>query len=167
MEELITSLGDSLWTFCLRLTCNKFEAEDLYQDTMVKALELKDKIDFDRNPRAYIYSLAVSINKNRFRKILRRREIAPIFHYDLNFIEDTREDIESKIIQDEERINIDRAINKLSEKQRAVILMFYMEELSIKDIAYYLNIPEGTVKSRLNAGRKILKEELGGDGYGR
>ena len=68
MEELINSLGDNLWTFCLRLTLNKHEAEDLYQDTMVKALELKDEIDFNQNPKAYIYSLAIFINKNRFRK---------------------------------------------------------------------------------------------------
>lgn len=160
MEELINSLGNELWTFCLRLTNNKHEAEDLYQDTMVKALELKAEIDFNQNPRAYIYSLAVSINKNRFRKIFRRKSIAPIFDYDLNTIEDCRQDTECKVIKREEKRNINIAISKLSEKQRPVILMFYMEELSIRDISKYLNIPEGTVKSRLNSGRKILKKEL-------
>lgn len=165
IEELINSLGDSLWTFCLRLTINKHEAEDLYQDTMVKALELKDEIDFDQNPKAYIYSLAISINKNRFRKAFRRKKIAPIFDYDLNFVEDYGKDIESEIIQREEKRNIDMAISRLSENQRAVILMFYMEGLSIKNISKYLNIPEGTVKSRLNSGRKILKKKLEGEKF--
>lgn len=166
MEELINSLGDSLWTFCLRLTCNQYEAEDLYQDTMVKALELKDKMDFDQNPRAYIYSLAISINKNRFRKIFRRKTIAPIFDYDLSTLEDCRENVEAQVIVNQERRAIDLAIGKLNEGQRAAILMFYMEDLSIRDIAKYLNIPEGTVKSRLNTGRKILKKELEGEGLG-
>ncbi|NMA85745.1 MAG: RNA polymerase sigma factor [Tissierellia bacterium] len=165
MEELINSLGDSLWTFCLRLTCNKYEAEDLYQDTMVKALELKDEIDFNQNPRAYIYSLAISINKNRFRKVFRRKKIAPIFDYDLNTLEDYGENVESQVIQSQEKKIIDLAISKLNEGQRAVILMYYMEELPIRDISKYLNIPEGTVKSRLNTGRKILKKELEGEEY--
>ncbi len=167
MEELINSLGDSLWTFCLRLTYERLEAEELYQDTMLKALELKDEIDFDRNPKAFIYSLAVSINNNRFRKIFRRREIAPTVYYDLNVIEDDNTNIESRIIVEQEKTELELAISKLNKNQKAVILMFYMEELSIKDIADYLKIPEGTVKSRLNAGRKSLKNELEGMNYER
>lgn len=167
MEELIHNLGDGLWTFCLRLTYDKIDAEDLYQDTMLKALELKDKIDFDRNPKAFIYSLAVSINSNKFRKVFRRKRIAPTFHYDLDFIEDSNTDIESKIIINEEKSYINIAINNLNANQKAVILMFYMEDLSIKDISKYLNIPEGTTKSRLNSGRKVLKNELEVMGYGK
>jgi len=167
MEELIHSLGDSLWTFCLRLTYGKIDAEDLYQDTMLKALELKDKIDFDKNPKAYIYSLAISINNNRFRKISRRKRIAPTLHYDLDFIEDLDTNIESKIIIGEERTDINIAMNKLNQKQKSVMLMFYMEDLSINDISKYLKIPEGTIKSRLNSGRKVLKKELEVMGYGK
>ncbi len=43
INELIEELGNGLWTFCLRLTENRIEAEDLYQDTILKALELKDR----------------------------------------------------------------------------------------------------------------------------
>lgn len=167
MEELIYSLGDSIWTFCIRLTYARLDAEDLYQDTMLKALELKNEIDFDKNPKAFIYSLAVSINNNKFRKMFRRKKLAPIIHYDLGFIKDEEIDIESKTILNEEKTDIDIAINNLNNNQRPVILMFYMEDLSIMDISKYLNIPEGTVKSRLNSGRKILRKELEGKGYGK
>ena len=167
MEKLIISLGDGLWTFCLRLTYSKLEAEDLYQDTMLKALELKEKIDFDKNPKAFIYSLAVSINNNRFRKIFRRKRIAPTFHSDYDFVEDSEANIESEIIIGEEKDAINVAIKKLSKNLKPVILMFYMEDLTIKDISKYLNIPEGTVKSRLNTGRNNLKKELEGIGYER
>lgn len=162
MEDLISTLGDGLWTFCLRLTYNKIEAEDLYQDTMLKALELKEAIDFDHNPKAFVYSLAVSINRNRFRKFFRHRRIAPEFDYDLNYIEDISASTEAKVIEKEEKSQVDKAIEKLNDNLKPVILMYYMEELSIKDIASYLSIPEGTVKSRLNTGRKKLKEELEG-----
>lgn len=159
MEELINNLGNRLWTFCKRLTYEKYEAEDLYHDTMLKALELKDKIDFDNNPRAFIYSLAVSINNNRIRKLLRRKSIAPTYHYDLDIIKDNI-DIELEIVENEKKKILDRSINNLNPKQKPVILLFYMEDLSIKEIANYLKIPEGTVKSRLNKGREILKKEL-------
>ena len=167
MEALIESLGDSLWTFCLRLTYEKLEAEDLYQDTMVKALELKEKIDFDKNPKAFIYSLAISINNNRFRKILRRRRIAPTFYDSLDHIEDPEPGIESQVIQKVEKTDLEMAISKLSKGQKAVILMYYMEEIGIKEISRYLNIPEGTTKSRLNSGRKLLRKELEVKGYGK
>lgn len=167
MEELINSLGNDLWTFCLRLTYEKFEAEDLYQDTMLKALELKEKIDFDRNPKAFIYSLAVSMNNNRFRKMFRRKRIAPSFHYELDFIEDSETNVESQVVIDESKECINFAIRKLNKNLKSVILMFYMEDLSIKDISKYLNIPEGTVKSRLNSGRNNLKKELEVIGYER
>lgn len=166
MEELINNLGDKLWTFCIRLTYDKLEAEDLYQDTILKALELKDKIDFDKNPAAFIYSLAVSINNNRFRKIFRRRGIAPIIHFDLDFIKDSKTDVEYEALGDERRSDIDIALNSLNKNQKAIILMFYMESMSIKDISKYLNIPEETVKSNLSIGRKKLKKELEGKGYG-
>lgn len=167
MEELISELGDKLWTFCLRLANDKLEAEDLYQDTMLKALKLKDKIDFDKNPTAFIYSLAVSINNNRFRKIFRRKNIAPIIPFNLDFLDDSRVDVEGEVLYNEEKNEINIALNKLNKEQKSVMLMFYMENMSIRDISTYLNIPEGTVKSRLSISRKIIKKELEAKGYGK
>ena len=57
-------------------------------------------------------------------------------------------------------IEVGCAINSLPEKIRLVIIMFYVEDYSIKEIKRVLNIPEGTVKSRLSKGRALLKEQL-------
>ena len=167
MEELIKSVGDNIWTFCQRLTYNRLDAEDLYQDTILKAVELKSTIDYEKNPRAFIYSLAVSINNNKLRKILRRGRIAPTYYYEEEFFKDSNKSVESEFLLEEEKVHINQAIDKLTDKQKPVVLMFYMEDLSIIEISKYLKIPEGTVKSRLYSGRKILKEELEGKGYGK
>ena len=53
-----------------------------------------------------------------------------------------------------------KAVAELPDKFRVVILMYYMEEMSITDIANALRIPAGTVKSRMNKARKILKEKM-------
>lgn len=167
MEQLIRENGDKLWNFCLRLTNNRLIAEDLYQDTMLKAVKLKDNIKWNQNPTAFLFSLAVSINKNRFRRLFRRAKLAPIIDIDINkvIIKD-KENIESKIEQSELQKDINIAINNISLNQRAVILMFYMEDMSIVEISKSLNIPVGTVKSRLSIGRSKIKKELEDKGYG-
>lgn len=70
------------------------------------------------------------------------------------------ESIETEVLQAEERRCVRRAVLSLPEKYRIVILLFYMEELSIEEISAVQNIPKGTVKSRLHQARKLLKQQL-------
>ena len=62
-----------------------------------------------------------------------------------------------------ENIDLTKAINSLSEELRVTTVLFYFEDMSIKDIASILNIPNGTVRSRLSRARKILREVIGED----
>ena len=71
-----------------------------------------------------------------------------------------KDNVESKIEASETQKDINIAISKLPLEQRAVILMFYMDDMPIKEIADALKIPIGTVKSRLSIGRNRLKKEL-------
>lgn len=169
IDELIDKFGDDIYTFCIRLSYNKNDGEDLYQDTMVKLYSLIDKIDFNNNPKAFSYSLAVSINNNKLRKFLRRSKIAPEISID-NQIENyisSNEDAIDEVILKEESSLVYLALDKLSGRQKEVLLMYYMTELSISEISYYLKIPEGTIKSRLHSSRIMLKKELEMMGYER
>ena len=67
------------------------------------------------------------------------------------------------MISRDEKDKLRRLVAALPDKYRAVILMYYMEEMSIDDIASALRIPAGTVKSRMNKARKILKEKMAYD----
>ena len=68
--------------------------------------------------------------------------------------------IETEVLRAEERRLVQRAVDTLPEKYRVVVLLYYMEELPLAQIASLLHIPSGTVKSRLHQARKLLRQQL-------
>lgn len=68
--------------------------------------------------------------------------------------------IETEVLRAEERRQVQRAVDTLPEKYRVVVLLYYMEELPLAQIASVLRVPEGTVKSRLHQARKLLRQQL-------
>ena len=68
--------------------------------------------------------------------------------------------IETEVLRAEERRQVQRAVDDLPDKYRVVVLLYYMEELSVAQIASLLHVPGGTVKSRLHQARKLLRQQL-------
>ena len=162
IEKYIEEYGKDVYSFCMYLTKNRFDADDLYQQTFLVAYE-KGSIDYDKNPKSYLITIAVNIWNNQIRKTMWRRKKADIIQYDedaLERIEDKDGSIEEELIDKEEKNRIRKIVDTLPDKMRIVILMFYMEDMSIEDIAAALKIPAGTVKSRLFKAKKILKEKM-------
>lgn len=167
LNLLIDQAGDSLWHFCLRIEKTRLDAEDLYQETMLKAIRLQNKIEFDKNPKAFLFSIAAGIHKNKFRKFFRRLRLTPPSNTACEALSSPYEvlpdiEFEKKELKEE----IEKAVSSLPEKIKISVLMFYSADISIADISKKLNIPEGTVKSRLNKGRSILKAIIEESGYG-
>lgn len=168
IEKLIDLYGNIVYGFCRRLAINKSDTEDLYQQTFLKAVEIRERIDINNNPKGFLISLAVSIWKNDIRKKARRHRIVPTVDVEESDWENTwtnnisTEDI---VISKEliEQVNI--IISNLNDKIRIPIIMYYNGELSIVEIATALNLPQGTIKSRLHKARQIIKKELEVKGY--
>lgn len=76
-ENLVECVGTDVYSFCLQLARNKEEAEELYQETMLTALEKHKKIDILANPRSFLLGIVVGLWKNRRRKLARRGRICP------------------------------------------------------------------------------------------
>lgn len=163
IEMCIARYGKDLYSFCCYLTYSKIEADDLYQDTFVKVMEL-GKIDVSNNPKSYLLSIAVRLWKNRKRKLERRRQA---------LVSDTMEELEQEgrlqtkksspeqeMIQKEQKEKVQHAVRQLPDKLRIVALLYYMEDRKVVEIAEILHVPQGTVKSRLHKARKILREKL-------
>lgn len=163
IEMCIAKYGKDLYSFCCYLTYSKMEADDLYQDTFVKVIEL-GKIDVSNNPKSYLLSIAVRLWKNRKRKLERRRRA---------LVSDTMEELEQEgrlqtkktspeqeMIQKEQKENVQHAVGQLPDKLQIVALLYYMEDRKVAEIADILHVPQGTVKSRLHKARKILREKL-------
>ena len=156
--QLAEKYGDALYKFCRSLAYSKEDAEDLFQETFLKAFERPDKISGQENPGGFLFSTALYIWKSRKRKYARRKRIAPIEHLDENIIGQIN--IEDEYAAREE-IRIVRAlVEALPEKFKVPVILYYSAEMDIKDIAKTLEIPAGTVKSRLFTARKIIEKGL-------
>lgn len=164
LEMCIHEYGKEIYSFCKHLTCNLQEADDLYQDTFLKAVELKDKINYTDNVKSYLLSVALRIWKNRKRKFAWRKRIADVQYLveekDVEICELVERLPEKQILDKEKKETVRQAVNKLPSRLYIVVLLFYMEEQSVAQIATILKIPAGTVKSRLYQARKLLKKEL-------
>ncbi len=170
IEYYIRTYGKDIYSFCMYLTKNKQDADDLYQDTFLRAIE-KGDIHENENPKSYLISIAVHLWNNKMRKFLWRKKkvnvVESFEEEDLEQIADESVQTEEQVLKKEESGEIRRQVALLPEKMRLVILMYYMEELSVEEIAGILHVPKGTVKSRLYHARAKLKEEMEGQFYER
>lgn len=159
LERYIREYGRDIYSFCVFLTKNRQEADDLYQDAFLCAIE-KGKPDYDDNPKAYIISIVINIWKNRKRKYLWRKKIADISYFDdinnYEQIPDNRMQTDNQAISNVEIEEVRALVANLPDKMRVVVLMYYMEEMNISEIAGILGISSGTVKSRLYHARRFM-----------
>ena len=152
-EQFVLDNGKEILRFC-RMTCADREAGDeLYQDTMLKLLSKMRSLDLGQNVRSYALSVSILLWKNKKKKyaIAGLSEASP----------------ENCILMEDERIVVQQVVARLPEKYRIPVYLFYSAELSIQEIAKVLQIPAGTVKSRMNKAKHVLKEELEALGYDR
>ncbi len=167
--ELLEEEGRALYVFCCHLTGNKNDADDLYQETMLTAMEKCSRIDRRGNPRSLLMGIAAGSWKNQKRKYARRQRIAPLESMDdeWNFpdIPDTGVSLEEAYISEEMCRLVKMEIDALKEKYRLPVYMYYSAEMSIEEISAALHIPKGTVKSRLHAARTIIKRKMEDYGY--
>lgn len=163
LEQYIREYGRDLYSFCRSVTRNLEEAQDLYQDTFLKLYEIGDKVVALKNPKSYLMGIAVNLYRNEKRKLSVRRRIVGVWQsveeMDTDIPEDARL-LEEEVVAREECRMVRSAVQSLADKYRLPVLLFYMEELSLSEIAVALRLPEGTVKSRLHRAKRILQQML-------
>lgn len=171
LEDCVDIYGKEIYGFCRQITGSWQEGEELYQDTFLKAVELAGQIDRNRNPKSYLLSIAIRLWKNRRRKFAWRQRIVTMASLEekmeegyLPLGEETQQPEQFHLLR-EQSLLVRKCMEELPEKCRFCILLYYAAELSVKEIAGCLKVPEGTVKSRLNKGRKMIKEKLEVAGY--
>ena len=169
--DLLEKEGKSIYTFCYHLTGSREDADELYQDTMLLAMERCARIDRKGNPRSLLMGIAAGSWKNQRRKFARRQRIAPQDSIDADNgvgfpdIPDTGLSPEEAYISREMCRLVRMETAKLKEKYRLPVYMYYAAEMSVEDIAAALHIPKGTVKSRLHTARTIIRQKMEDHGY--
>lgn len=162
IEILVADYGKAIYGLCRKLTQNTYDAEDLYQQTFLTAMEKTFRAE--ENPKAFLTKICLSHYKNNQRRFARRMRIAPVQDTETEHVPAT-ENLEQDFAQKEQYAALRQSVNALDEKLRIPVLLYYAMDLPLKDIAKLLGIPEGTVKSRLNTARKAMKQELEVKGF--
>jgi len=168
ISEYVELYSQDLYNFACRLTLNKNDAEDLFQQTWLKVVNNIEKYKED-NFKAWLFKICSNQFKDNYRKKVRYNKMVKDDYADSNkkdFVINSAkssDETEIKVERRDTKLAIINRINTLSEKHREPILMFYFQDMKYEDIAKNLDIPVGTVRSRINTAKKMLKEQMEGE----
>jgi len=165
--ELVSRYRNQITSYIYRMTNDYDGAVDLAQETFVRVYRAADRYQRSYAFSTYIYRIATNLAISELRRRKRRKFVSLFSPFtddngdaveldppDLNPLQD------ESLIKDERRKAVARAITSLPDKYRAAIVLRDVEGLSYDRIAEVLKLSEGTVKSRINRARNLLKEKL-------
>ena len=165
-EELAREHSAVLMRAALRLTGNPAEAEDLCQETLIKAYVAFDQFTPGTNFRAWVLRIVANTQISRYRHV--QRLPATVSWEELGTVSrrtdfDPRapeQDPEEQTLNESLSEEVGPALAALPEEFRLAVILSDMFDLSYKEIACLLEVPLGTVRSRIFRGRKLLRESL-------
>lgn len=166
LVDLLTHL-DALFAVASRMTKSTAEAEDLVQDTVVKAMRARDQFQAGTNLKAWLLRIQTNTFINRYRRGGLERDFLDGPDADpladgwmgANTMRSMR-DPETQALKPLIEAELQSALDELPEDFRLAVILSDIEELSYKEIAEAMGCPIGTVMSRLHRGRKILQKRL-------
>jgi RNA polymerase sigma-70 factor, ECF subfamily len=165
-EEEALSLSDQVYGVARRLVGSREEAEDLVQETYARAFRSWRSFQPGTNLRAWLFRILTNLNIDRGRKVQRTPDMQPLEESDY-FLYNKLEESTTDGTPDQRRV-VDRlsqndavtALADLPHDFRDVVLLVDLADFTYSDAAQILDIPIGTVMSRLHRGRRMLKRTL-------
>lgn len=154
----LLSLQDDLLRFAIKLTSDKEDANDLLQETSLKALDNVDKYEPKTNFKGWIYTIMRNIFINNYRKIMREPTFVDQTD-ELYFLSQSNNVISESTDQAYDLKEMHRIVNSLPHDFKQPFSM-YVSGFKYREIAEKLNLPIGTVKSRIYFTRQKLQHEL-------
>jgi RNA polymerase sigma-70 factor, ECF subfamily len=158
-----------LYSAAMRMARNPSDAEDLVQETFLKAYRAYDTFEEGTNLKAWLYRILTNTYINKYRKDARRPtetdlgDVEDLYLYRRLGSEDTVDasrTTEDRVLDGLVESDVKAAVEELPENFRIPVLLADLEGFSYKEIAEILDIPIGTVMSRLHRGRKAMQKRL-------
>ena len=156
---------DALKTFAFHLTYNDQDAEDLVQETYLKAHKFIDRYVEGTNAKAWLFKILKNAYINEYRKKSKRP--TKVDYEDIVTYQDSEDpqassltDLREDLFKDRMGDEVTIALNSLPVDFRTVILLCDIEEFTYEEISKIIDVPIGTVRSRLFRARNMLKEKL-------
>jgi RNA polymerase sigma-70 factor, ECF subfamily len=163
--EIVDLYKDKIYQLCYRMLGNAHEAEDIAQEAFIRAFVNIHTYDMSKKFSTWLYRIATNLSIDRIRKK------KPDYYLDAE-VSGTdgltmysqvsaegalpEDELETMELQE----TIQKEILKLPDKYRTVIVLKYIDELSLKEIGDILDVPIGTVKTRIHRGREALRKQL-------
>ncbi len=152
---------DAMYSFALKLSRSRDDAEDLVSDTILRAFERWEQYRLGTNIRAWLFTILYHVFVSRKRRIDAREVQATDETEGWGAFEPVGDlNPESRFYETFLDAEITTAIDKLPDEYRMAVVLSDIHELRYAEIAHILGVPEGTVKSRLFRGRRILQKKL-------
>jgi len=145
LEKLIARWQKRLWKYAYRMTGDSEAAWDITQESWLGIIKGLRRLHDPARFRSWAYRIVT----NKASDWIRKRKVSK--HVRI-------EEIQDQEVQEQKDAGIEELLEKLDMRKRLVLSLYHFEQLSIQEVSIALNIPKGTVKSRLHAARKELKE---------
>jgi len=156
---------DALYYFALRMTSDPNDANDLLQETYMKAYRFFDKFEKGTNCKAWLFRIMKNSFINMYRKSTKEpakvdyNEIEEFYHT-IRAESNDPNDLEEKLFRNLLDDDVSRALETLPPDFRTVVILCDIEGFAYEEIADFVECPIGTVRSRLHRGRKMLRGKL-------
>ena len=163
--EIVELFQDKLYRICYRMLGNKHEAEDIAQEAFVRAFINIHTFDTNRKFSTWLYRIGTNLCIDRIRKkkpdYFLDAEVAGTEGLNMYSQIASKEELpEQEVLKMEMQDRVQYEISRLPDKYRAVIVLKYMEDLPLQEISDILEMPLGTVKTRIHRGREALRKQL-------
>lgn len=156
---------DSMYNFAYKLTMDEEDAKDLVQDTYLKAFRFISSFEKGTNAKAWLFRILKNSFINDYRK--KSKQPAKVDYQEVETIYNSEDadhnitvDLRSETMQNRIGDEVTNALNSLAVDFRIVIILCDLEGFTYEEMAKILDIPIGTVRSRLHRARNLLKEKL-------
>lgn len=160
VQDFVDNYMEKIFYFCLKKTSNKYDAEDLTQDIAFNIMDGLNKGTIPNNYAAWVWQIARNIYaKWAIQKRMRSENINSTDIYDIN-VADGRNSMIDEMIYEEQVALLRRELAFIKSEYRNIIVAYYLENRSIKDISKSLNFSVDAIHQRLHRARNILKEGM-------
>lgn len=159
-QKLVQSYHSDVFRLALSILDVPAEAEDVTQDVFIAALDALDSYRGDSALKTWLFSITVNVCRRRWRQRKARENLLQVLKSVFPLLGTRPVQPEADLVTKENRAELWQAVGNLGEKYQFPLILFYEHELPVAEIARVLDIPVGTVLSRLHTARGRLADAL-------
>ena len=159
-KELTYPHLEFLFNMAMKYTGKRYDAEDIVQETMYNAYRNFSQLRDEAKCRQWLFAILRTTFLKEKRAMIRRPLLDDGSGYLRNLQDESADSLALLIEKKMDKKDVHEVLNRMSEKHKSPLILYYMEEMTYQEIADYLEVPIGTVMSRLTRAKRQMKKQL-------